>query len=64
MKTHCLTIEEQSRIVGLHKAGVKGVEIAAKLGHPKTIVYIVLKRFERRWTLEGQKSTRRLQNYQ
>ena len=59
MKTRCLTIEEQSCIVGLHKAGVKGVEIAAKLGHPKTTVYIVLKRFERHGTLEGQKSTGR-----
>ena len=61
MKTHCLTIEEQSRIVGLHKAGVKGVKIVAKLGHPKTTVNTVLKRFERHGTFEGQKSTGRPQ---
>jgi DNA-binding IclR family transcriptional regulator len=41
----------------MHKAGAKGVEIATKLGHPKTIVYTVLKRFERCGTVEGQKST-------
>ena len=38
MKTRCLSSEEQSQIVGMHKAGAKGVEIAAELGHPKTIV--------------------------
>ena len=59
MKTCCLTIEEQSRIVGLHKTGVKGVEIAAKLGYPKTTVYTVLKRFEHRRTLEGTRRPRK-----
>ena len=46
MKTHCLSSKEQSEIVGMHKVGAKGVEIAAKLGHLKTTVYTVIKRFE------------------
>ena len=57
MKTQCLNSKEKSQIVGMHKAGAKGVEIAAKLGHPKTTVYTVIKRFENRRTVEGPKST-------
>jgi hypothetical protein len=33
MKTWCLIVDEQSYKVGMHKAGAKGVDIAAKLGH-------------------------------
>ena len=57
MKTQCLSSEEQSQIIGMHKAGAKGVEIAAELGHPKTIVYTVIKRFGSHGTVEGPKST-------
>jgi transposase len=49
MKTRYLIVDKQSHIE---------IEIAAELGHPKTIVYIVLKRLERHGTIEGQKSTR------
>ena len=56
MKTRCLSSEEQLQIVGMHKAGAKGVEIAAELGHPKTNVYIVIKRFESCGIVEGLKS--------
>ena len=45
MKTPCLSGEEQLEIVEMHKVGAKGVEIVAKLGHPKTTVYIIIKRF-------------------
>ena len=41
----------------MHKAGAKGVEIAAELGHPKTTIYTIIKRFESRETVEGPKST-------
>ena len=34
-------------IVGMHKVGVKGIELVAKVVHPKTIVLIFIKRFER-----------------
>ena len=61
MKTQCLNSEKQSQIVGMHKVGAKGVEIAAELGHPKTTVYTVIKRFESRGTVEGPKSTGRPQ---
>ena len=59
MKTRCLSSEEQLQIVGMHKVGAKGVEITAKLGHPKTIVYTLIKRFESRGTVEGPKLTGR-----
>ena len=59
MKTRCLSSEEQSQIIGMHKAGTKEVEIVAKLGHSKTTVYIVIKRFESRGTVEGPKLTGR-----
>ena len=62
MKTRCLSSEEQSHTVGMHKAGAKGVEIANKLGYPKTTVYTVIKRFESHGTIEGPKSTGRPQN--
>ena len=39
----------------MYKASAKGVEIAAKLNHSKTIVYIDIKRFESCGTLEGEK---------
>ena len=39
------------------KVGAKGVEIAAELGHPKTTLYIVIKRFESHGTIEGKKLT-------
>ena len=57
MKTRCLCVDELSRIVGMHQAGAKSVEIAAKLGHPKTTVYSVIKRFKLRGTVQGHKST-------
>ena len=44
MKTHCLSGEKQLEIVGMHKACAKEVEISAKLGHPKTTIYIIIKR--------------------
>ena len=56
MKTGCLSSEEQSQIVGMHKVGAERVEIAAELGHPKIIVYTVFKRFESRGIVEGPKS--------
>ena len=59
MKTQCLSSEEQSQIVGMHKADAKGVEIAAELGHPKTTVYTIIKRFESHGTVEGLKLTGR-----
>ena len=61
MKTRCLSSEEQSQIVGIHKAGAKGVEIATELGLPKTIVYTIIKRFESRRTIEGKNLTGRPQ---
>jgi IS30 family transposase len=45
MKIRCLTVEERARIVGMHQGGVKGVEIVATLGHPKSTVTTVLKEF-------------------
>ena len=33
MKTCCLSGEEQSKIVGMHKVGAKEVQIVTKLGH-------------------------------
>ena len=45
----------------MHKVGAKGVEIAAKLSHPKTTVYIEIKRFESHGTVEGEKSIGRPQ---
>ena len=41
MKTHCLHIDELSRIVGMHQTSSTGVEIAKKLGHIKTTIYSV-----------------------
>ena len=46
-------------IVGMHKAGAKGVEIAAEVGHPKTTISTVIKRFERFGAVEGEKSSGR-----
>jgi len=59
MKIGRLNSEEQSEIVGVHKAGAKGVEITAKLGHPKITVYTTIKRFESCETVEGEKSISR-----
>ena len=59
MKNRCLSSEEQSQIVGMHKASAKGVEIATKLCHPKTTVYTVIKRFESCGTVEEPKSNGR-----
>ena len=61
MKTQCLSSEEQSQIVGMHKVGAKGVKIAAEFGHLKTTVYTVIKGFESRGIVEGPKSIARLQ---
>ena len=33
-------------IIGMLKVGIKGVEIATKLGHLKTIFYTIIKKFE------------------
>jgi transposase len=41
----------------MYKVGAKEVKIEAELGHSKMAFYIVLKRFEHRGTMEGQKST-------
>ena len=57
MKTHCSSGEKQLKIIGMHKVCAKGVEITTKLGHLKTIVYIVIKRFESFRIVEGKKST-------
>lgn len=56
IETCCLRVDELSRIVGMQEASAKGVEIAAKLGHPKTIVYSVIKRSKLRRTVQGHKS--------
>ena len=56
MKTWCLSSEKQSQIVGMHKVGAKWVEIAAKLGHPKTTIYSAIERFESHEIVEGLKS--------
>ena len=45
----------------MHKASAKGVEIGAELGHPKTTIYTVIKRFESCEIVEGEKLTDHLQ---
>lgn len=56
MKTRSLTTEEKARIVGMHEAGVKGVQIASQLNHPTTTIYTVIKNSRRRGTVESPKS--------
>ena len=58
MKTCCFSGEEQSKIVGMYKTGAKRVKFLAKLDHPKTIVYIITKKFESSGIMEGKKSTK------
>jgi hypothetical protein len=57
MKTRCLVVEERACIVGMHQGGAKGVEIVVALGHPKSIVSIVLKEFEQCGIVEHPKSS-------
>ena len=61
MKTRCLTIEERTRIVGIHQGGAKGVEIVAALNHPKSTVNTILKEFDCCGSVEHPKLTKRSQ---
>jgi len=54
-----LTTEEKGRIVGMRNAGLKGSEIARKLGHPASTVYTVLANYDKRGTVEPRKSSGR-----
>lgn len=45
MKTCCLSGEEQSKIIGMHKVGAKRVEIVVKLVHPNSSLRVVMHAF-------------------
>jgi IS30 family transposase len=48
-----LSLSEKNAIAALHKAGLKGPAIARETGHSLPTIYVVLKRFKQRGTVEN-----------
>ncbi|XP_062594615.1 uncharacterized protein LOC134256040, partial [Saccostrea cucullata] len=49
-----LSLAEKNAIAELHRAGIKGLEIAKQTGHPLPTVYGVLRRLKDRGSIENQ----------
>ena len=54
-----LSLCENNAIAALHKAGLKGPTIAGKTGHPLSTIYVVLKPFKQRRTVENEERSGR-----
>ena len=54
-----LSLCENNAIAALHKAGLKGPTIAGETGHPLSTIYVVLKPFKQRGTVENEERSGR-----
>ena len=54
-----LSLSEKNTIATLHKARLKGPEMARETGHPLPTIYCVLKRFKELGTVENEERSGR-----